>query len=429
MNYASLCAGIEAASVAWHDLGWQPAFFSEIAQIPRAILGYRFPDVPLLGDFTKIKAAEHEAVKLVVAGTPCQDFSVAGLRAGIAGDRGGLTLAFVDFLERFRPRWFLWENVPGILSNDEGRAFGIFLARLAECGYGFAYRILNAEYFGVPQRRRRIFVVGYYGDWRPPAAVLFERESVSWNLAPSRGPREDFTGTIDEGAAKRGGYEPEAIVMPDIAGCLQERDAKGADSDTKPGHLIPVIPILEAGSRTGKSTTDLRAGAGIGEPGDPMFTIQSRNRHAIAFDCKASGSQGFGTGDIAPTLRSMEGERLNGGGQVAVAFESRVARNGRGAPSEVVPPLKAQSGKTGKGDSAPLTMQGMKVRRLTPRECERLQGFPDDWTLVPLSLKARQTRVRWTSDAGRYKAIGNSMAVPVMRWLGQRIDLIDKMIG
>jgi DNA (cytosine-5)-methyltransferase 1 len=250
-----------------------------------------------------------------------------------------------------------------------------------------------------------------------------------------------------------------------------------------------IIPILEAGARTGKSTTDLRAGSGIGEEGDPMFTLQSGKQHAIAFaqntrdevrlqggDGQVSGAlgsdegmkqrtyiafsskdHGADAGDISPTLRGMghNESHPNGGGQVAVvkgideeqnavidgfgtlksrekgggfegavAFESRLARNGRGAPAEIVPPLKAQSGESGKGDSAPLVAEAMQVRRLTPRECERLQGFPDDYTLIPYRGKPAES----CPDGPRYKALGNSMAVPVMRWIGQRIQMVEEII-
>lgn len=240
-------------------------------------------------------------------------------------------------------------------------------------------------------------------------------------------------------------------LVPDVAWALQERDAKGADSNTKEGHLIPV-PILEAGARTGKSTDDPRAGMGIGEPGDPMFTLQSSKQHAVAFDCKGSQVQ-TETDGTAPPLRAMnaDGSHQNGGGQLAVAFESRFVRNGRGAPSDVVPPLKAESGNTGKGDSAPLVAftqnsrsevrampyagaisaqpgvqqqtyvnAAMAVRRLTPRECERLQGFSDDYTLVPY-------RGKLMADGPRYRMLGNSMAVPVMRKIGERIDMVERL--
>jgi DNA (cytosine-5)-methyltransferase 1 len=184
---------------------------------------------------------------------------------------------------------------------------------------------------------------------------------------------------------------------------------------------LVAIPIQEPGSRTGKSTDDPRIGIGIGTETDPMFTLQSGHQHAVAFSSKDHGADA--TEDLAPTLRAMPhaGSHPNGGGQVAVAFESRFARNGRGAPSEIVPPLKAQSGQSGqsgKGDAAPLLATTMAVRRLTPRECERLQGFQNDYTLVPYHGKP-------AADGPRYKAIGNSMACPCMEWIGMRIEKVE----
>jgi DNA (cytosine-5)-methyltransferase 1 len=179
-------AHAKLAAVAWHPLGWVPAFFSEIEKFPRAVLQHHYPNVPLHGDFTTIKGDEYGAIDLLVGGTPCQSFSVAGLRKGLDDHRGNLALEYLRLVERTQPQWIVWENVPGVLSSNKGRDFGSFLGALVELGYGFAYRILDAQYFGVAQRRRRVFVVGYLGDWRPAGAVLFERESLRGDIAPSR---------------------------------------------------------------------------------------------------------------------------------------------------------------------------------------------------------------------------------------------------
>jgi len=200
MRYGSVCSGIEAATVAWHSLGWVPSFFSEIEKFPREVLAHHYPDVPLHGDFTTIGADQYGAIDLLVGGTPCQSFSIAGLRGGLDDDRGNLALEFIRLAQRTRPRWVVWENVPGVLSSNGGRDFGTFLGALGEIGYGFAYRVLDAQYFGVAQRRRRVFVVGYFGDWRRAAAVLFERESLSGNPAPSREKGEKPARTIAESA-------------------------------------------------------------------------------------------------------------------------------------------------------------------------------------------------------------------------------------
>ena len=345
MTYGSVCSGIEAASVAWESLGWKPAWFSEIEPFPNAVLAHHYPEVPNLGDFTQIghgRPTVAAAIDLLVGGTPCQDFSIAGLRAGLAGDRGRLTVEFVKLLERLHPRWFVWENVPGVLSADSGAAFGIFLDALAKLGYGFAYRVLDAQHFGVPQRRRRVFVVGHLGDWRRAAAVLFERESMSGNPAPSRQARQ---------------------VAPTIPSRSTAGGGLGSDFDCD-GGLVTAGTVRSHRRNNSNPVTEAK-------------------ELVVAFTCKDAG--GDLSEDVAPTLRSMhhaEGGQPNGGGQVAI-----------------IP----------------------GVRRLTPRECERLQGFPDDWTAVPYRGKP-------AADGPRYRALGNSMAVPCMKWIGQRIDLVDSQV-
>jgi len=197
VKYLSVCSGIEAASVAWHSLGWTPVAFSEIEKFPSQVLAHHHPNVPNLGDMTKFKEWKlNEPIDLLVGGTPCQAFSVAGLRKGLADPRGNLTLTFLAMAEHFRPRWIVWENVPGVLSDKTG-AFGSLLGGLGELGYGWAYRVLDAQYFGVAQRRRRVFVVGHSGgQWQRAAAVLFEPESLRWDSAPSREPGERTAGTV-----------------------------------------------------------------------------------------------------------------------------------------------------------------------------------------------------------------------------------------
>ena len=205
IRYLSVCSGIEAATVAWKPLGWEAAAFAEIEKFPSAVLAHHYPDVPNLGDLCAINGDDYRgSVNLLVGGTPCQSFSIAGLREGLDDPRGQLSLAYFKLAGRMRPRWLVWENVPGVLSDDGGRTFGTFLGALAELGYGFAYRILDAQYFGVPQRRRRVFLVGYLGDWRPPAAVLFERHSLSGDSPPSRGQGAEVAATITQRALDSG---------------------------------------------------------------------------------------------------------------------------------------------------------------------------------------------------------------------------------
>jgi DNA (cytosine-5)-methyltransferase 1 len=225
MRYGSICSGIEAATVAWHPLGWKPSFFSEIDKAPRKVLAHHYPAVPCHGDFTTIGANDYDAINLLVGGTPCQAFSVAGLRKGFADDRGNLTLEFIRLAERLGPKWLVWENVPGVLSIDRGRAFGSFLGGLGQLGYGFAYRVLDAQYFGVPQRRRRVFVVGYLGDWRPAAAVFFERESLRGDITPSREAGQRVAGAIAASSFTGGaGGRPEGAAAGHFIGSHWDGD-------------------------------------------------------------------------------------------------------------------------------------------------------------------------------------------------------------
>jgi len=205
MNYLSVCSGIEAATVAWHDLGWNPVGFSEIEKFPSEVLAHHYPNVPNLGDMTKYKEWNLDPIGLLVGGTPCQSFSVAGLRKGLDDPRGNLALTYVGILDKFRPKWCLWENVPGVLSSNRGRDFGAFLGALGELGYGWAYRVLDAQYFGVPQRRRRVFVVGCLGNWESAAKVLFESESLRWDIKKGRSKKQETT----------------AGFIPSVANCLQ----------------------------------------------------------------------------------------------------------------------------------------------------------------------------------------------------------------
>ena len=371
MRYGSVCSGIEAATAAWHHMGWEAAFFSEIEKFPCAVLEHRYPDVPLHGDFTTIKENEYGKIDLLVGGTPCQSFSVAGLRGGLDDDRGNLALEFCRLAQREQPRWIVWENVPGVLSSSGGRDFGSILGALEDLGYGLAYRVLDAQYFGVAQRRRRVFVVGYLGDASRAAKVLFERESVCRNPAPSR---EKGKGVATNVAASstvwRAGDNTNAEVCFDHAGTL---------NCTKGQRGGIVATAFESNRRDGArvygdTTNTLQAFAGTGGGNSPMVQVT-----AIGTDCY----NGAITGDVAATL---------------------------GTPGSSV------------NASGPTVMQSTAVRRLTPMECERLQGFPDSYTAIPWKKKTADQ----CPDGPRYKALGNSMAVPVMRWIGERINKVEK---
>lgn len=361
-----MCSGIEAATVAWHPLGWRPAFFAEIEAFPSAVLAHHYPDVENVGDFTRLTDATVDVpdIDVLVGGTPCQAFSVAGLRRGFADPRGGLTMEFLRVAQRLRPRWIVWENVPGVLSQDRGRAFGAFLGALGELGYGWAYRVLDAQYFGVAQRRRRVFVVGCAGgDFARAASVLLEPEGMRRDPPTRRAAREaatsraaigfDVCGTLSDGAHNGGGLN-------------------GQDAYT--GRVLPVVQCV-----TGERT------------------------HAL----KAEGADGSedGTGRGTPIVTSIGFYPTEG--RCFPAF------------NELSPTVKVGSG--GTSGNPPGVMSAMAVRRLTPVECERLQGFPDEYTRIPWKRKPASE----CPDGPRYKALGNSMAVPVMRWIGERITKLE----
>ena len=266
MRYLSVCSGIEAATTAWHPIGWEPAAFSEVEAFPSAVLAHHYPNVPNLGDMTKFKEWNLEPIDLLVGGTPCQSFSVAGLRKGLADPRGNLMLTYLAIAAKFRPRWLVWENVPGVLSSNGGRDFGTFLAGLGELGYGFAYRVLDAQYVrveshhrAVPQRRRRVFVVGCLGDWRRAAAVLFERESLCGHPPPRReawqgiaactAPSLTAGGRGVERTGESRGQDPVIAVSPTLD---QRAGRSGETSFACSGGLIPsTVGALTDGAHMG----------------------------------------------------------------------------------------------------------------------------------------------------------------------------------
>lgn len=662
MRYGSVCSGIEAATAAWHSLGWEPAFFSEIEAFPRAVLKHHYPDTPIHGDFTTIGENDYEPIDLLVGGTPCQSFSIAGLRGGMDDDRGNLALEFIKLAHRRRVQWITWENVPGVFSSNAGEDFRCFLSGLAGWnvrlpadgwknsgiitpapgGFGLCWRVLDAQYFGVAQRRRRVFVVGYIGDWRPAAAVLFERHSLQGHSAPSREKSEDVANclgaspaassqpnvgngqgnvvvqndeeqkwpaevaaTMNAAFASKMGLEDQhafggasyfvlasgqagATVDKNISPTLNcNRDGAPIAFNIAPGkgELKEDIHItLAETSKTldaaGSNPALHQGGAiilqpqqgqaiafkpgqsadahSIGAQEEVACTLESggggNNRQAVAYsvmpmnsgkDYKAretevaqpimangpvggnqggdyvvaysedtartlsarhdgshcpdrgmdvvavrtanTSANGHGIADeVAHTLDQAQGQAVyiggidyennahtmdeptgplmkgspTGGGrplpaiaftqnqrdelreveipgslsaqpgmkqqtyiaQGAVAFEpGSIARNaGPAGESDLCPTLRKEM-----GDNQPAVRLGTAVRRLTPTECERLQGFPDGYTSIPWRGKPADQ----CPDGPRYKALGNSMAVPCMVWIGQRIQSVEDIIN
>ncbi len=515
MRYLSVCSGIEAATVAWHTLGWTPVAFSEIEPFPAAVLAHHYPDVPNYGDMTKHKEwpLEPGAIDLLVGGTPCQSFSVAGLRKGISDPRGGLMLTYLEIARRLRPRWVVWENVPGVLSSNGGRDFGSFLGAMGLLGYGVAYRVLDAQWCrthghprAVPQRRRRVFVVGCLGAGAAAAQVLFERESVQRDSAKGRATRQGTAVDAEAGVArcvttgegKRQDYEtctiiPQPVPIQDGREIQKAQNGIGIGQQGDPAYTLDTTgtqavgqPIPFTKSKRAQSVTDdetwvdgqvnptlslfdqgdtrattvavafspgnLARGAGASPNSEVAPTMKcsagrgaddQRTCVAIGTDCY----NGAITGDVAATM-GTPGSSVNASGPTVMAFHplqdpisstdgsthcmGTGGSQGHASIAVACPTLTAHNDPSRSPQSAEVTQQvaavhatTMTVRRLTPRECERLQGFPDDWTLIPWRKKPAAD----CPDGPRYKALGNSMACNCMAWIGERIAAVEANNG
>ncbi|BBV94408.1 cytosine-specific methyltransferase (plasmid) [Enterobacter roggenkampii] len=476
MKYGSVCSGIEAASKAWEPLGWKPAWFSEIEPFPSAVLAHHWPEVTNLGDMTKISDAVRtgnvEAPDVLVGGTPCQAFSIAGLREGLSDDRGQLTLSYVELAnaidakrrERGEPEAIIvWENVPGVLSSKDN-AFGCFLAGLAgesselQPAGGkwthagcvsvpervIAWRVLDAQFFGVAQRRRRVFVVASARKGFDPAEVLFEFDSVRRDSAPRRETQKAVAALTARGVGTCGADDNQAQAGHLIAQCangdvshtLKGEGFDGSEDGT--GRGVPVV-AFGGGNTAGHIDvatactahgirldfdTETFAVHGTQDPDTNRELAHTLGRNngqenaCIAFSYKDNGADA--TSDLSPTIRAGNHDKshANSGQPPAIAYAFKAGQGaktgGIGYAEEQSPTLTSASSGT---NLAPAVMHGIAVRRLTPIECERLQGFPDNHTLIGWRGKDATE----CPDGPRYKAIGNSMAVPVMRWIGERI--------
>jgi len=497
MKFGSVCSGIEAASVAWKPLGWEPEWFAEIEPFPSAVLKHHYPQVPNLGDMTalpeRILSGEIEAPEVFCGGTPCQAFSVAGNRESLADARGNLTLTFcevanaIDTIRAQRgmqPCIIFWENVPGVL-NTKDNAFGCFLGALAgeDCALeppggrwtdagcvlgperAIAWRTLDAQFFQLAQRRRRVFVVASARDDLDPTEILFEFDGMRRDFAPSReagkvastiparstgggGMGTDFdldgglipalSQCITTGTVQR--YDPETETILPVTHTLRGEGFDASEDGT--GRGTPLVPVSVAmRGRDGGAACEvgddcaftLRASGGGGDkphvlapvafdttqitsaanysnpqPGDPCHPLAAgAHAPAIAFPANLSGTQHASTENLAPSMGAKNPTA------VAVALRGRDG----GATAEVGDDcaftLRASTG----GGDKPHALTGIAVRRLTPRECERLQGFPDDYTAIPWRKKPASE----CPDGPRYRALGNSWAVPVVAWIGRRI--------
>jgi len=434
VRYASVCDGIGAAHVAWQPLGWECAWTSEIEPFPSAVVDERWK-LKNVGDMTKLteEQLQHEGpISLLVGGTPCQSFSVAGLRKGLEDPRGNLALRFTQLVGDLRPTWVVWENVPGVLSSAGGRDFGTFLGALAELGYGFAYRVLDAQWFGVAQRRRRVFVVGHLGDWRRAAAVLFERESVFGN-PPTRGKAWEgvarstaasltSSGRGVERPGESRGQDDVVLGRPMWRGgdqansehCIDHAGTLNCDKGQQ-GGIVAFHPTQDPISNTDGSTHAMGCGSKQGFCTLAVAFTKSKRAQSTTDD------ETWVPGEVSPTMSCFDQGDTRA--TTVVAFANRT-RDGVKVPEVMkdgIVPALTNPGGEGRSDAVNVA-QAMAVRRLTPRECERLQGFPDGYTLVTYRGKP-------AADGPRYKALGNSMAVPVMRWIGERIASVDSVEG
>lgn len=397
MRGATLFSGIGAPEIAAPEIDW--IWHAEIDGFPSAVMAHHH-GTPNLGDVTADdfieRAKQHGPIDILVAGSPCQSFSVAGKRLGLDDPRGNLALVTLRICEQLRPRWIVFENVPGLLTSGKGDDFAAFLDQMEECGYSGAWRVLDAQYAGVAQRRRRVFAVGHLGDdWRPPAAVLFEPAGLCGDTPPSRQAREETApysgGGIDDGR---------------VVGAVTSKWAKGSGgpagdegynlicSGAQNSASADITPTL--------STTKVPAVAGshwddVSNP-HPTLTSKTKNSGGIAMSNQEIFSQRGG--GLAYTIHGTDKT-------VRVASETDLAGTIRTrAPGSI------------ENSSTTVALEpNLTVRRLTPRECERLQGFPDDFTLIPYR------HGKPAADGPRYKALGNSMAVPVVGWVLSRIRI------
>lgn len=398
--------------MAWDSLGWEPVAFSEIESFPSKVLKHHYPNIPNWGDMTKFKEWPDATIDVLVGGTPCQSFSVAGLRKGLDDPRGNLMLTYLAIAAKYRPKWLVWENVPGVLSSNGGLDFASLLRGMGECGYGVAYRVLDAQYFGVAQRRRRVFVVGCLGDWRSAAAVLFEQHSLQGHPAPRREKGKEVAVCLTARAGNGGGFdlESETPVVSRGAACdVADSLTVGANQTTGfVGDVVAqwpaeVAPTLNAhfGEKQGLEDQHINGG------GEVSGTLVKNQTMAVAIRTANTNANGHGIAEeVTHTIDQAQGQ--------AVAF----AQNTRDEVREM-PYVGALAAEPGMKQTSYIR-QSMQVRRLTPVECERLQGFPDGYTDIHPNGKP-------TPDGPRYKALGNSMAVPCMKWIGERIAMVEKI--
>ena len=402
MKYISLFSGIEAASVAWRPLGWEAVALSEVDTFCNAVLEARFPSVPNLGDIRHVDWRHyHGKANVVIGGSPCQSFSLAGKREGLEGE-SGLMLEYIRAVREILPDCIVWENVPGALSSENGEAFGLLLREMDALGYGLAWRVLDAQFFNLAQRRERVYLVGVLGDAARACEILFEPEGLPWGAPTSKVKRAQLAAAART-SPRSAGFKYAAAAAASTVGYAEEQ----SPTLTSDWHC-PAVCYGIVGNSIGRGPRSGGNGLGCCDADkNGMYTLTAADRHAVA--CMTSGSSNAHVADDhcgCLTASSAKDAPI-----AAFAQNERDEVRLVGGAGDHVGAISASPGTK----QTSHVMQGLAVRRLTPTECERLQGFPDGWTDVGYRGKA-------APDTQRYKALGNSMAVPVVKWIGERIE-------
>jgi DNA (cytosine-5)-methyltransferase 1 len=428
LKYLSLFSGIEAASVAWHPLGFEPIGFAEIEPFPSAVLKHRFPNTPNYGDITKWKEwnLTPGAADIVCAGSPCQSFSVAGLRQGMDDPRGNLALITLGLVEFLQPKWFIWENVPGVLTSNGGRDFAALLTALGDIGYGWSYRVLDAVHFGVPQRRRRVWLVAtrHPRGWAAASAVLFDEQSLSWNPAKGISSRSRLARASKASIDENGLHNTVGTI------CADSHPGGYSGQDAYTGRLIPTEPVAFRKSTRAQSTEhpetwvdDGKANTlNVHDQGDIHTThaVVDPQAFAIREDSKADTFHAKPV-DTALCVNALQPSPQS---QHAQNFVVQHCADVAPTVTQSGPPF-SRTGNSRVEAEALVTCGTPAVRRLTVTEVTRLQGFPDGWTQIPWKGKPAEE----CPDGPQYKAIGNSWAVPCARWIGERLAMVDEIIS
>ena len=411
MNYCGLFEGISGFGLALKRAGATIKAVCEIDKTCQSVLRRHHPEAEIISDVKAISKNTFEsgAIDILAGGFPCQDLSVAGLRKGLDGERSGLWFEFIRIIGDHKPRWVVIENVPGLLSSNGGRDFAVILRGLAECGYFSAYRVLDSQYDGVAQRRNRVFIVASLGT-ASCIEVLFERESSQWDSPPSRETGARVASTLESDANRTGGTRPHGSTVdtaesfiPQLAGTLRSNGDAHSGFEFADG-LVSTSCIAFNWQAGGNQTT-------LGADNKKTSCLHAGQVPAIAFAQNTRDEVRYinGDGQIAGALAAEAGMK-----QQSYVMAMQVNASDEVRTSDIAYTLNTNGNATGR--NSPTIAGQFGVRRLTPTECERLQGFPDGWTAFGHDGKP-------ISDSARYRMLGNAVCVPTAEWIAKRIML------